>query len=363
MAKNIWKQFEAWATDLRYNLIQIISLRLATVFSFALLGVLSLFVIYFRQTRLNETDIYIRDLGGGDLNQAVLNHPDLIKDIQFIHSLMDIGGNDLILLSLTILASFFIGFMIYSVILSPIKNIVMAQKRFIDDASHELRTPLSVMKTNMEISLMGHDKIDDKTAHNIIYSNIEEINKMSEIIKNLINISRIDKRDLEDLPFTKINIMDVINRIKEQSVKFANAKNIKINIEGGNAYLWANETALEEMFTNLINNSIKYTARNGEIKIDTKIDEENHTIKIHVRDTGIGIHKEDLPYIFDPFFKARADKNTSIKDTPNHINGSGLGLSIVKEIVKKHGGNIFVNSTPGQGTIFTIVFPAPLIGN
>jgi two-component system, OmpR family, phosphate regulon sensor histidine kinase PhoR len=112
--------------------------------------------------------------------------------------------------------------------------------------------------------------------------------------------------------------------------------------------LFGNPVRLRQMATNLIDNAIKYSSEGGKVRISTQL--EKGQILFKVQDTGIGIPSSDLPFIFNKFFRAANAQNTA---------GTGLGLSIVKSIVEMHAGRIWVDSTPGQSTTFTIVLPIP----
>ena len=142
-----------------------------------------------------------------------------------------------------------------------------------------------------------------------------------------------------------------MNRTAQETIQdmdiLAQQKNIQINFAAEEEInLSADENQLRQVFVNLLDNAIKYTAAGGSIFV--KVRKENGAAQIQIRDTGIGISKEDQPFIFDRFY--RVDKARS---SP----GFGLGLSIVKSIVEVHRGTIYVESQPSRGTVFTVLFP------
>ncbi|MDX1608305.1 MAG: HAMP domain-containing sensor histidine kinase [Candidatus Spechtbacterales bacterium] len=234
----------------------------------------------------------------------------------------------------------------YKFVLEPIEKLYNAHKKFIADASHELRTPLSIMKSDIEVNLLDKDSITREELIELLEETDKEIDKMANIIKNLLNISHIDS-SRQEMPFHKVNIEKVAKKAIKDLEPALNKKGIYIKTEELKPLvIWANETAVEELIINLLNNAIKHTFKNGNITIKTNL--LDNRVILEVIDTGKGIEKDDLPHIFNPFYRGRGMGITST--------GSGLGLAIVKDIVQKHKGKIKVESTPRKGTRVIVSF-------
>lgn len=218
------------------------------------------------------------------------------------------------------------------------------QQQFIHDISHELRTPLTILKGELEVTLK---KVRSQEEYeSILFSSLEELNKINSIIENLLMLARFENREasleIKPLDLGRL-IQNILDDIKILSVQ----KGIQINFlpqEG--IILEADEKQLRRVILNILDNAIKYTAENG--KIFVTIEKSSNTAKIKINDTGIGMAKENLPFIFDRFYQVDKSRNA---------NGFGLGLSIAKAIIEVHKGKIEVESRPNQGTAFIIYLP------
>jgi heavy metal sensor kinase len=217
------------------------------------------------------------------------------------------------------------------------------QRQFAADASHELRTPLSVILSQSEIILRK-----DRTTgeyENALAAIKESAMMMSQIVRKLLTLARLSTDKVE----LKMEDID-LNEIIRESVKILNPlaeqKGISINISAdGQSVIFGDKAALLELFTNLIDNAIKYNVPNGKIEISLR--KENDFIITKIKDTGIGIPEEDLDRVFSRFY--RVDKFRS-----KEIGSIGLGLSICDEIAKLHRGKIEIKSTLGERTSVTI---------
>ena len=213
------------------------------------------------------------------------------------------------------------------------------KKLFASHAAHELKTPLTNIITNIEVMQMDDDPgIDDyREVIEIIKDNAE---RLTVLIQDLLHFSA----ELDSGNFSNIETDTLFEKIFEDLSPFLREKNIEVHIEG-RAVIFGDKNLLERAFFNLIQNAIKYNTENGSIII---ISDKN---TIAVEDTGIGIPKECLPQIFEPFYCV--DKSRSRK-----LGGSGLGLSITKQIFDNHSLKISVSSEMGKGTKFLITLPA-----
>jgi heavy metal sensor kinase len=220
-----------------------------------------------------------------------------------------------------------------------------SQRRLIEDLSHEIKTPLSIIKGEIEVA---RKKIrTTREYEEILESNLEEINRIIIIAENLLLISRFESKVVKLNPQQIIlnNLLsDIINDIRIIALE----KNIKIDLSmQKNVIINCDQNQIKSLFLNLIDNAIKYTDKNGIIKFSlTKV---NNFAKIEITDSGIGIPEDDLPYIFDRFYRTLRSNNKE--------KGFGLGLSIAKSIVDMHHGKIQVSSKYNKGTTVTIQLP------
>ncbi len=241
-----------------------------------------------------------------------------------------------------------IGSMLISnLAIRPIQKTWQQQLDFTADASHELRTPLAVIQSNLEIVMEAEDTTVAQQMKWL--KNIEsESHRMAELVDALLTLSRADtgtnQPQLEDLP-----LFPLINIKKEAFSPLAGIHHIDIQTDiPEDMVIHADRSKIEQLFAILIDNAIKYMGRPGTIFIKAYYEKKDICIK--VIDTGMGIATEDLPYLFQRFY--RADKSRS-----NTVKGTGLGLSIAQIIVQEHKGEIHVESTPEIGTTFTIYLP------
>ncbi|MFH0772005.1 MAG: ATP-binding protein, partial [Candidatus Omnitrophota bacterium] len=229
--------------------------------------------------------------------------------------------------------------------LEKLDKFFSSQQQFINDVSHELRTPLTILKGELEVALK---KVrSQKEYESILHSSLEEMDKINRIIENLLMLARFDNKDVS-LEIKPLGLNRLIQNILDDIKILSDQKVIQINFssEEKNIILEADESQLRRAILNVLDNAIKYTPENGKVFVSFK--KENNRVELKISDTGTGIAKENLPFIFDRFY--RVDKS---RDT----NGFGLGLSITKSIIEAHKGKIEVASQPNQGTSFVISLP------
>lgn len=218
------------------------------------------------------------------------------------------------------------------------------RKKYASDISHELRTPLTTLKSHLEAIL--DDIWEPNEEHLSIL--MGEIDRLSSLVDNLKDSFRTEEFELV-LNKTKINLSEELNGIVTTFIPLYGKENhsIESSIED-DIEIMMDRDKLKQIMYNLLSNSIRYLHEEGKVLIDLKKD-ENRAVII-VIDNGIGIKKEDLPFIFQRFYRSDISRN---KDT----GGTGLGLSIVKSIIEAHSGTINIESKYGEGTKVTIILP------
>ncbi len=223
---------------------------------------------------------------------------------------------------------------------------ISSQQQFVSNAAHELRTPLAIMQTEIEVALKSAEKKDEYKE--ILESNLEEVQRLSHLSEHLLALTRLDANS-ETIAKEKFDITELSLTVVDRFSKLLSDKQISCLIKNEKpVFIDANKLYMEHILSNLIDNSIKYSTNKTQINIDVHQD-SSRTI-ISISDEGNGIPKEDIPFIFNRFY--RVDKSRTGK-----TRGSGLGLSIVKSIIDMHAGDIKVESELGKGTSIKIILP------
>lgn len=222
------------------------------------------------------------------------------------------------------------------------------RSEFITNASHELRTPVTSMKLLLE-TLDGGAKDDEKVRSEFIRNLLREADRMHILVNDLLDLSRLESAH-ESLSLKNLDIRKVVHDSIQTVLPLAEKKGVAIleNIEPELQVLEADQLRLGQVLINLVNNAVKFTPTGGEVRVIARRLE--NAVEFRVQDTGIGIPQEDLPYIFDRFYRVEQNRQRR-----QNSGGSGLGLTISKQVVEMHGGKIRATSS-GQGTtfIFTI---------
>jgi two-component system, OmpR family, sensor histidine kinase CiaH len=258
------------------------------------------------------------------------------------HLLMVIGFGSI----LSVFIAIFAGIYLANKALIPIKLSWEKQQQFVADASHELRTPLSVMKLNLE-RLFRHPDNTIEQESETIHQAIQEINYLSKMSSDLLTLARSDSNQLQLIHET-IQLDEIIHQVTKGFNALAILKGVNLKADIAPIQMIGDKERLKQLFVILIDNAIKYTKENGSVSIKGSI--KNSRAVIEIVDTGIGISKEDLPHIFNRYY--RGDKSRS-----RHLEGSGLGLSIAEWIVQSHSGKIRVKSNIGEGTHVFVTLP------
>lgn len=217
------------------------------------------------------------------------------------------------------------------------------RKMLSSDISHELRTPLTNIEAHLEAMIDG---IWEPTAERL-ESVREESQRLSKLVLDMHSLTKYDDYKIE-LNLEEVNLKELITNIKLNFAPKLEEHNVDLIISGEELYIWVDRDKITQVIINLLTNAIRYTQAYGKIIID--LWRNNEYVFVSVKDQGIGIEKSDLPYIFERFY--RADKSRT-----RMTGGTGIGLTIVKAIIKAHNGNIDVTSKKNEGTTFIIEMP------
>lgn len=231
--------------------------------------------------------------------------------------------------------------------LEPIEVAMESQRRFASDASHELRTPLATIQTENEIALRSKN-LSLARSKELLASNLEEVQRLQALSDGLLRLARQDETQLELGP---VLVSDCVSEATHALQKAADGKSIKIESKVGNTVALANDNALSQILSILIDNAIKYSPPKTTVRITSNI--KNNEVKITVADEGPGIIAADIPHIFERFY--RADQSR----TKQTVTGHGLGLALARQLIEQLDGQITVQSKPTKGTKFTIHLSRP----
>ena len=238
-------------------------------------------------------------------------------------------------------------FFIARLALSPTRSALASQKQFIGNVAHELRTPLAVCKTNIEVALLA--KGLGSELRDSLSSTVEELDRASEIINNLLSLSASIRP--ERIEFANVDMGSTVNAVMRKLRDLAESKRLEIEAHlSERRIVWGNQTALEQIVMNVVKNAILYSSEGGRILITLEPVHPDF-MEFTVRDSGKGIARKDLFRIFEPYYRADPSRVRS-------GSGSGLGLTIVSELVKLHNGRVSIRSAEGRGTTVTVLLPA-----
>lgn len=232
----------------------------------------------------------------------------------------------------------------FNTMLGRLEESFAKQKQFLSDASHELRTPTTIIKSFCDITLSKErNAADYKEAMSRIG---DSVNRMCDIINRILVVSRLDSKTIQLRP-VRLDLMAMMKEVLKLIEPSAAGKGISIDLSGESVTTKGDREGLTEVFTNLVENAVKYNKVNG--RIDISVGSNRNEAIVIVSDTGIGIPPSEKEKIFDRFYRVDASRGVTV--------GSGLGLSIVRTIVEAHGGRVEVSSEPGKGSAFRVYLP------
>ncbi len=229
-----------------------------------------------------------------------------------------------------------------------IETLERYRKEFIANISHELKTPLTSIRSFAELLLSGGLE-DRKRAAEFARKIEKHALNLTNLIEDILSLSRLESADSGRDEKRPVALCEALRKTVEDLAPKAEAKNIRLSTDCSVEELNCIEGYLIRAVSNLVDNAINYSGKNGSVEVRASSDDRGN-VTISVSDKGIGIPEEALPRIFERFF--RVDNARS-----RELGGTGLGLSIVKHIMELHGGSVTAESVPGSGSTFTLVFP------
>lgn len=218
----------------------------------------------------------------------------------------------------------------------------------IANVSHELRTPLSMIRMGAETLKRG-TRLPEKDRDDIQDSMLREVIHLSHLVENVLDVARLSK-SAHPLVFSPVDPVDLVESVVASYDSWARSRGFELEVEidaDPEEQMWDRE-AVSRALLNLIDNSVKYSGERKRLRI--LLAEDAEFVSIAVQDEGIGIPPEDLPHIFEPYYRAQ------FSDTQTR-RGAGLGLTLVQQIVQSHGGKVEVDSLFGEGSTFRLLFP------
>jgi heavy metal sensor kinase len=235
----------------------------------------------------------------------------------------------------------------FNAMLARLRKSGESQRRFVDYAAHEMQTPLTVLQANLEVTLHKARTIEE--YREALLANLEQVERLVTLARELLSLSRLSG-ERSPVRLTSVNLEPLLKELISELTVLAEDRQIHMAIHTNPVPpVLGDSHWLKQLFINLLDNAIRYTAEGGSVTVSLKRDGEN--VSVVVEDTGIGIEPEHLPHLFERFY--RTDMGRA-----RNSDGTGLGLPIVMEIAQAHRGTIAVESQVGKGSVFTFKLPA-----
>jgi|SRR5579884_2272913 len=229
---------------------------------------------------------------------------------------------------------------------SELRRLERVRREFVANVSHELRTPLASIKALAE-TLGDGARADPAVAADFLRQIVDEVDRLAAMVEDLLDLGRLEAGRVP-LKLEPLDAVDLVRRgverLRPQTERAGLA--LRVEVEAGLPPVRADRARVEQVLVNLVHNAIKFTPAGGAVVVAAAA--AGTMLEVAVRDTGVGIAAEELPRLFERFYKA---------DKARHSPGTGLGLAIAKHIVQAHGGTIRAESVPGRGAIFVFTLP------
>ncbi|HRQ79147.1 MAG TPA: HAMP domain-containing sensor histidine kinase, partial [Gemmatimonadaceae bacterium] len=232
--------------------------------------------------------------------------------------------------------------------MSRLETSFAALRRFTADASHELKTPLTVLRADIERAMQSPNVAEDQLP--ALEEALAETARMADLVESLLTLARADEGRF-DLHRETVELEPIVREVVETATILGEASGVRVALDAADpVHVEGDPVRLRQLFLNLVTNAVKYTPRDGTVRI--ALESRGDHVAFVVEDTGVGIAAADLPYIFDRFW--RADR---VRSRTGERGGAGLGLAIAQWIAHAHGGFISVGSRLGRGSTFTVQLP------
>jgi heavy metal sensor kinase len=231
-----------------------------------------------------------------------------------------------------------------------LEDAVQQMRQFTASISHELRTPLTALRGEAEVALM--EARTPEAYRRVLASQLEEFDKLTQMINRLLTLARAEGGEIH-LATDRVNVSDLVSSLAAQMEPMVSWKNIHLQVNvDDDIFVGGDRDWLESAVLNLLDNAIKFTPEGGEVNVAVSM--KDRSMRLDIRDTGIGIPSEALPHVFERFFRAEPSRSKEFE-------GAGLGLALVKWVVENHHGRVGVESEIGKGSCFTIWLPAATV--
>lgn len=228
--------------------------------------------------------------------------------------------------------------------LEPIEAAHIQQKRFTADVSHELRTPLTALRMETEVALMQKNT-SSKELRDTLTSNLEEVDKLEALINNLLRLSQLEADELQQ-NFTAVPLQTILDDAVQSLESHANEHKVTLSSPTTHEVVYGDAASLTQLFIILLDNAIKYSPTKSEVVLS--VAKQGNSAVVSVKDSGVGIPKEELDHVFDRFYRADTSR------AKNQHGGYGLGLSIAQMIANVHNADITLKSRVNHGTVATV---------
>ena len=270
---------------------------------------------------------------------ALLRAVRVVREGEYSHRVSSAGGDELSRLAGE-----------FNALTGRLQTTEEVRRRFVSDASHELKTPLASIRLLTD-SILQNENIDRDTAKEFVSDIGEEAERLTRITEKLLTLTRLDGGPPPER--VRVDVKAVVEKVQRMLTPLARAVEVTVDaqLEAG-CYVAATEDDIYQIAFNLMENAVKYNLPGGSVLVTLRRAQEGEgeRVILQVEDTGVGIPEEDLPKIFDRFY--RVDKARS-----RAAGGTGLGLSIVRDTAKVHGGTVSARRRAGEGTCFVVSFP------